>query len=115
MTPETAVMVVVDIHVGGTAVPAEQFHERATGLMEELAALEQCNREVIETVVSSDAARSVLTVEILVDTGDVLKAAQKAFAVLRTALHAAGATTRKWPRIDRMDNHMEVVGDLSSV
>lgn len=116
MTAKTGVMVVVDIHVDtDVPVPAEQFHANARALMDELMELDGCNPDIADPTVSSDAAEAVLRAEILVFTDDALEATQKAMTVLQTALHAVGASTVNWPRIERLENHTEVAGDLNAV
>lgn len=113
MTTQAAVMVVVDIHVGASQpVSDELFHSRATQLMDELMALSECNPEVVDPVVSSDARENVLTVEIIIHTDDQIDAMDKALTVLRTGLHAAGAKTAGWPSIERLENRTELMPDL---
>ncbi|NYH54014.1 lipopolysaccharide export system protein LptC [Nocardiopsis arvandica] len=113
MTTRTAVMVVVDIHVSADQpVSNDQFHARATQLMDELMALSECDPEVTDPVTSSDAQQSVLTVEVLIFTDDQLEAVNKALTVLRTGLHATGAKTAGWPSIERLENRTELISDL---
>ncbi|MFV2196516.1 hypothetical protein [Nocardiopsis sp. LOL_012] len=117
MKAQPMVMVTVDIHVNTMSpVPVEQFHQRATKLMDELMALNECNPDISDPTVSSDAERSILSVEILVGTADQLKAVNKAFEVLHTALHAAGAKTTGWPpiAIDHLENRTEPVADIAA-
>lgn len=113
MTTRTAVMVVVDIHVStDQLISIDQFHAHATQLMDELMTLSECNPEVADPVVSSDAQESVLTVEILIFTDDQIEAVNKALTVLRTGFHAAGAETAGWPGIERLENRTELMPDL---
>lgn len=113
MTTRTAVMVVVDIHISADQpISNDLFHTRATQLMDELMALSECNPEVADPVVSSDAQEGVLTVEILIFTDDQIEAINKALTVLRTGLHAAGAKTAGWPGIERLENRTELMPGL---
>lgn len=115
MAVQAAVMVVVNIHIStGQPVADELFHTRATQLMDELMALSECNPEVVDPVVSSDAQKSVLTVEIIISTDDQIEAVNKALTLLRTGLHAAGAKSAGWPRIERLENRTELMPDLLS-
>lgn len=112
MKHQPAVMAVIELHGdAGQPVPPEQFHARATELMDELMKLEECNADIADPTVSSDAGAPVMTVELLVLTDDQLEAAYKALTILRTALHAAGAKTDGWPII-HIENHTERVPDL---
>ncbi|MFD0775140.1 hypothetical protein ACFQZ2_14490 [Streptomonospora algeriensis] len=108
-----AVKVVFDLYVdtAGPVAPAS-FHRRATGLMDALMDLDACNDDIADPTVSSDAGESVMNVEILVFTGEPIAALEKASAVLRTALHAAGAATAAWP-IAHMTHHTGTVTHLA--
>ncbi|TDQ52469.1 hypothetical protein [Actinorugispora endophytica] len=112
MKTQPAVMVVVDIHVSfPQPVTKEEFHQRATRLMDELIALNECNDDIADPVVSSDAGESLLTVEVVVVSDDPFEATSTALTVLRTALHAAGAGTSGWPTVSRMENRAESLPD----
>lgn len=114
MKTQPAVMVVVNIHVNSEQpVAKEEFHKRATRLMDELMALNRINDAINDPVVSSDAGESLLTVEIIVASRDPFEATSTALTVLRTALHAAGAGTPGWPGVRRMENRAESLPDLT--
>ncbi|GAA1782393.1 hypothetical protein [Streptomonospora arabica] len=108
-----AVKVAFDLYVA-TAVPVSpaSFHRRASSLMDALMDLDACNDDIADPTVSSDAGESVMNVEVLVFTDDPIAALEKASAILRTALHAAGAATSAWP-ITRMTHHTGTVTRLA--
>lgn len=113
MKPQSAVMVGFDIHISSEQpTGTEEFHQRATRLMDELMALNECNGDIADPVVSSDAGKNLFTVEIIVMSGDPFTATETALTVLRTALHAAGAGTHGWPEVDRMENRAEALPGL---
>lgn len=112
MKMQPAVMAVIEIHVDtGQSVTAEEFHAWATKLMDELVKLDECNQDIADATVSSDADEHVFATEMLVLTDDQFEAIDKALTIVRTALHAAGASTAGWP-IVRMENHTKRVPDL---
>lgn len=117
MSTQPAVRVTFELEVDtGGPVSAERFHRRATALMDELTKLEgEANPDVLDPTVSSDARRSCITVETLVLAEDPIDAMNAVLPMLRTALHAAGANTSRWPRLTRLDSSTEQTDLLAGV
>lgn len=115
VTSRLAVMVGTNLHVSfSQPVGQDEFHDYAARLMDELMALEECDNTITDSTVSSDVDKRLFTVEIIVRTDDPVEASAKASAVLRTALHAAGAGTPRWPTVDRMEGQTVSLSDLAS-
>lgn len=115
MTTRSAIMVRCEVYVDtGGPVTADSFHDYAIALMDALVDLDECNPDIADATVGSDAGQHVITVEMLVFTDDPLTALGQASTVLRTAIHATGAATRGWP-ISHLENHTERVPDLTGV
>lgn len=117
MTQRPVVKVITELYVDtGRPVSAKSFHARARALMDELIKLDGYNPDIIDPTVSSDAGRCVMEVEALVATDDPLDAVTKMSGVLRTALHAAGASTPAWNEqsVVRTENSTERVGYLAA-
>lgn len=115
MTSELAVMVGINLHVSfSQQVSQTEFHAYASQLMDELLAQEECDGSITDSTVSSDSDASLFTVEMIVKTADQFRASEKASAVLRTALHAAGARTSGWPTVVRTENQTGPLANLMS-
>ena len=115
MTTQAAVMVGTNLHVSfSRPVGQDEFHDYASQLMDELLALEECDDTIADPTVSSDADESLFTVEMIVRTDDQFEASAKASAVLRTALHAAGAETPGWPTVVWTEGQTGPLEDLLS-
>lgn len=84
----------------GAPFDRDDFHGFGEHVMQELLALEQCNADVTDADVSTDAATSTIAIGVLVATGDSALAYRRAFDVIRTALHATAAATPGWPTVD---------------
>lgn len=113
MTSQLAVMVGTNLHVSSSQpISQDEFHDYAAQLMDELLALEECDNTITDSTVSSDADECLFTVEIIVWTDDQVEASEKASAVLRTALHAAGAVTPGWPTVVRTEGQTGTLPDL---
>lgn len=97
--PDDAIQVTLtfDVVRHGAPFDREEFHTFGEHVMEELLALEQCNDDITDADVSTDATTSTIAVGVLVATGDNVLAYRRGFDVIRTALHAAGAATPGWP------------------
>ncbi|HEX5493701.1 MAG TPA: hypothetical protein VFX70_03885 [Mycobacteriales bacterium] len=89
-----------DVVRAGAPFDREGFHAFGEHVMESLLALERCNNDITDADVSTDASTSTVAVGVLVATGDHPTAYRRAFDVIRTALHAAGAATPSWPAPD---------------
>ena len=115
MTSRLAVMVRTNLHVDfSQPVGQDEFHDYAARLLDELMALEECDSTITDSTVCSDADKRLFTVEVIVRTDDPVEALAKASAVLRTALHAAGAGTPRWPTVARMEGQTGSLSDLAS-
>lgn len=80
----------------GNRLPAETLHNEGERLMDALLDLENCNDYVTDATTSSDADRSVITVELLVTADDLDTALTKFLGVARTAIHTIGGVTDGW-------------------
>lgn len=76
----------------------EMIHAHGETVMRELLKLEQLNSDFTDSTVSTDAAERTITVEILLlDETDPPVVLGRGLDVIRTAIHAAGGSTRNWP------------------
>lgn len=107
----SSIQVICDLHFEGDRLPTEVFHDHASTLMEELYKLDECNDRIADAVVSSDAGKAVMTVEMFVAAGDPFEASELALGIIRTALHAAGAYTGGWP-ISHLANETRDASEL---
>ena len=96
---------------------AEEVHMHGRRVMEELLGLEKLNGDFTDSTVSTDAGMKTLTVELLVlgdrDIGGVLG---RALDLIRTAFHAAGSATPRWPSVNEQPErvNMEKAHDLAA-
>lgn len=88
---------------------AEEVHMHGRRVMEELLELEKLNSDFTDSTVSTDAGMKTLTVELLVlgdrDIGAVLG---RALDLIRTALHAAGSATPRWPSVSEQPERVNM-------
>ncbi|GAA1466048.1 hypothetical protein NE857_10765 [Nocardiopsis exhalans] len=80
------------------ATTPEMFHAHGEAVMRELLELERLNSDFTDSTVSTDAAERSITVEILLlDETDPTRVLGRGLDLVRTAIHAAGGSTRNWP------------------
>jgi hypothetical protein len=75
----------------------DKLHALGEQLMVELLKLEGCNEGVSDAGTATDAERGVVTVELVVEGTGFGQTLQKTLDVVRTAIHAVGASTPEWP------------------
>lgn len=103
MSEKIVTMVSVDLEINrGLQMSTEDFHLRATELMDQLMGQEETDDLVTDTTVSSDAGEFVVTVELLVLKPDPIVSVHHASSFIRAALHTLGATTAGWPDADEL-------------
>jgi hypothetical protein len=83
----------------------DAFHEHGNVVMDELLKLEECNDDVHDATVSTDAGRRTIMIEFDVRSENEPAALAKALDVTRAAVHAAGGSTPGWPRYDEVKAH----------
>jgi len=97
--PRLAVHVSAEFAVE-TDLDLEGFHGHGESVMEELLKLEACNDDFTDSTVSTDATRQQITIELYFFTDSTVTAVQRAFHLMRTAVHASGGSTPNWPDLD---------------
>jgi hypothetical protein len=79
---------------------ADQFHDHGERVMQELLKLEDCDPDVTDSSVGTDYSDQTVTISVLVFADDEVQGLGKALAVIRSAVHAAGAATPFWPTVN---------------
>ncbi|WP_236567883.1 MULTISPECIES: hypothetical protein [unclassified Nocardiopsis] len=87
----------------------DDVHTHGERVTQELLKLEQCNGDFTDSTVSTDAARTTLTVELLLlDETDPSAVLRRALDVIRTAAHAAGGATPDWPSVSEQPERVNM-------
>ncbi len=103
MSEQVAHRVCVELEINrGLSMSTEEFHKRATELMDQLMSQEETDDLIADSTVSSDAGEYAVTVELLIFKPDPIACVHHASSFIRTALHTLGATTAGWPDADAL-------------
>jgi hypothetical protein len=87
----------------------DELHAHGELLMQQLLKLEECNTDFTDSTVSTDARANTLTVDLLVlDATEPAAILQRALDIARTAIHAAGGATPRWPVVNDQPDHVEM-------
>lgn len=87
----------------------DDLHAHGELVMNKLLDLEQCNDDITDSAVSTDAAEKMITIDLLIlGITEPAAALQRALDVVRTAINAAGGATPGWPVISERPDHVEI-------
>jgi hypothetical protein len=87
----------------------DELHAHGALVMDELLDLEQCNDDITDSAVGTDAAASMITIDLLVlDVAEPAAVLQRGLDIVRTAIHAAGGATPGWPVFSEQPDHVEI-------
>lgn len=103
----TAIHVTMLLTLGGTWEP-DDFHDRVATFADELMSVESGDPDLTDTSIDGDSGESTVEVEMTVLTDDALDAIMKAATAARTAIHALGGSTSRWP------NYQHIIQALNS-
>lgn len=92
----TSAMVVVERSFRVFLSSSVSVHDRAEAVMAHLVELSDAGT-ILDSAVSSDAQRAVVTIEVTVAAEDLDDGIAQSMAAMRTAIHAVGDATPGWP------------------
>jgi hypothetical protein len=74
--------------------------DRLDPLMEELLGLEACDKAIEDPDLAADVSTGQVDVQMIIEADDPPAAMAKAFATVRTAIHAMGDATPGWETVN---------------